>query len=286
MEPTLPLAAASVFFDGTFSEPRLQHPEGLAVAADGAIWCGSETGGIHRIAPDGSGIETVATTGGFILGIAFDSSDRLYCCDLKEAAVYRLDTRSGELERFSGDAAMRIPNYPVVDERRGVLYVSDSYAPSEPGPGIWRFGLDGGEGELWWPSPLVFANGMALDPTGELLYVIESFARRIVQFPIRDDGSAGPPEVVVEGLYSVPDGLAVGTDGSLYVSCYEPSRIYRVTPQRELTLLIDDPEAHLLCHPTNCAFRGDELFTANLGRWHITRIDVAAEGVPLPGARS
>jgi gluconolactonase len=46
--------------------------------------------------------------------------------------------------------------------------------------------------------------------------------------------------------------------------------------------LIDDPEAHMLCHPTNGAFRGRDFFTSNLGRWHITRTPVDAEGLPLP----
>jgi len=47
-------------------------------------------------------------------------------------------------------------------------------------------------------------------------------------------------------------------------------------------LLIDDPEAHMLCHPTNGAFRGRDFLTSNLGRWHITRTPVDAEGLPLP----
>jgi hypothetical protein len=66
-----------------------------------------------------------------------------------------------------------------------------------------------------------------------------------------------------------------------YVACYEPSRLCRATPDGRLGLLIDDPEAHTLCHPTNCAFRGTDLFTANLGRWHVTRIDAGIEGLPL-----
>ena len=57
---------------------------------------------------------------------------------------------------------------------------------------------------------------------------------------------------------------------------------YKVSPDRKVDLLVDDPEAHTLCHPTNCAFRGEELFTSNLGRWHITRIDVGTEGLSLP----
>jgi hypothetical protein len=38
----------------------------------------------------------------------------------------------------------------------------------------------------------------------------------------------------------------------------------------------------MLCHPTNVAFRGGTLFAANLGRWHVTAIDLStddAEGV-------
>ncbi|MEL6965164.1 MAG: hypothetical protein AAFO01_20615, partial [Pseudomonadota bacterium] len=58
---------ASVFFDGIFSNPRLQHPEGVAIGPDGWIWCGSENGEILRIDPDGKKIECVASTGGFTL---------------------------------------------------------------------------------------------------------------------------------------------------------------------------------------------------------------------------
>jgi hypothetical protein len=52
--------------------------------------------------------------------------------------------------------------------------------------------------------------------------------------------------------------------------------LYRWCDDQGLELLYYDEEAHMLCHPTNCAFRGNDLFTANLGRWHITRIRDAA----------
>jgi streptogramin lyase len=56
-DTVLPAQAARVFFDGIFAEPRLSHPEGVAVGPDGWIWCGSENGEILRIAPDGSHAE-------------------------------------------------------------------------------------------------------------------------------------------------------------------------------------------------------------------------------------
>jgi sugar lactone lactonase YvrE len=101
LEPVLPLDSAEVFFDGIFSEPRLRHPQGIAIDESGDIWCGGETGEIYRISADGSGIETVASTGGFILGLAFDDDQNLYACDMRHSAVFRLDTRTGRLIHFA-----------------------------------------------------------------------------------------------------------------------------------------------------------------------------------------
>jgi gluconolactonase len=42
-----------------------------------------------------------------------------------------------------------------------------------------------------------------------------------------------------------------------------------------------DATAHMLCHPTNVAFRGSELIVANLGRWHLTVIETDTTGVLL-----
>jgi sugar lactone lactonase YvrE len=285
MNPVLPMENVEIFFDGIFSEPRLRHPEGVTIDEEGNVWCGGEGGEIYRIRRDGSDIELVASTEGFTLGLAFDGNGNLYTCDLKHASVFRLSVADGSLEPFADGSEgrkIRIPNVPVVDERRNCLYVSDSYDMEEPGPGIWKFGLDTGEGDLWYDRPMTFANGMALSSEGDFLYVAETFARKITRIPILEDGTAGESVTFVEGIERLPDGLAFDAGGNLYVSCYEPSRIYRVSPDRKIDLLVDDPEAHTLCHPTNCAFRGEELFTSNLGRWHITRIDVGTEGLSLP----
>jgi sugar lactone lactonase YvrE len=285
MAAVIPFEQSSVFFDGVFSEPRLNHPEGLAIDRDGNVWCGGEAGEIFRIAADGSRIELIGSTGGFTLGMAFDKDGRLYTCDLKHAAVFRLDTASGELTQFAtgdGPARMKIPNVPVVDARRGCLYVSDSHDFHQAGPGVWRFDLETGAGTLWYDRPLRFANGMALSAEGSTLYVAETFARRVTAIPIGADGSAGEASVFAADVPGLPDGLVLDTEGRLYICCYEPSRVCRADAAGRVEILIDDPEAHMLCHPTNGAFRGTELFTSNLGRWHITRTEVGARGLPLP----
>lgn len=285
MEPIVPIENAKIFFDGIFSEPRLCHPEGVAIGKGGDLWCGGENGEIYRIAADGSGIELVASTMGFTLGLAFDLDYNLYTCDLKHRAVFKLNARNRDVELFSeggDDGRMRIPNYPVVDARRNCLYVSDSYHPVRLGPGVWRIDLDSGQSNLWYGRNLRFANGMALSPDSKWLYVAETFDRKVSRIPIFGDGKAGEAEVVVQKIDRLPDGLAFDVEGNLYVACYEPARVYRVSPDNHIELLIEDLDAHTLCHPTNCAFRGTELFTSNLGRWHITHFDTGKPGLDLP----
>jgi gluconolactonase len=274
---------ASVFFDGTLGDPQLDHPEGVAVHRDGSVWCGGERGQIYRIDPDGTSIETVASTGGFSLGMAFDRNDDLYVCDLKHAAVFRVDTRSGAVERFSDGGpgpAMRIPNFPAFHPD-GRLYVSDSHQFERPGPGIFRI-EPGGEAALWFDRDLVFANGLAVGPDASHLYVVETFANRVSRIPIREDGSAGEPEAVATLPGVWPDGLAFDVEGNLYVGCYEPSQVLRIDPRGGVEVLFREWSAHLLAHPTNIAFCGTTLFTANLGRWHISRLEVGAQGLSLP----
>ena len=173
MKPIVPTSEVDIFFEGIFSEPRLRHPEGIAIDRGGNVWCGGEGGEIYRIRHDGSEIELVASTNGFTLGL---------------------------------------------DEPRDCLYVSDSHDMKEPGPGIWRFDLSTGKGELWYDRPMTFANGMALSTDRATLYVAETFARRVIRIPVLSDGSAGEPDVFVRDIERLPDGLAFDARGNLYVS--------------------------------------------------------------------
>ncbi|WHZ29915.1 MAG: Gluconolactonase-like [Nitrospira sp.] len=271
-----------IAFDGTMTRPQLDHPEGLAFDRDGRLYCGGEQGQIFRLSLEDRTLEQVGDTGGFCLGMAFNAEGDLFICDSRHAAVFRFRPDTGQLEVFAKEAdgrRLRIPNYPAFDAE-GRLYVSDSYEFKEPGPGIFRFTPDG-RGELWYREPLNFANGLAFSPDGSALYVIESFSRSLSRIPMTGTGEAGQREqVAFVGM--VPDGLAVDALGRLYVSCYEPSAVYRIAVDGTVETIWHDPEAVVLCHPTNCAFRGTSLYTVNLGKCHITELAVGIEGSPLP----
>lgn len=271
-KPVLDISSATVLFDGTFSEPKLSHPEGVAIGPDGWIWTGNQDGDICRIAPDGSSMECVASTKGFALGLAFQDDTALFICDLKHSCVFRLDLKSLKLSRLSA-TGMKIPNFPLVDHTHNRLLVSDSHASGVPGPGIWAFDLDSGQGSLWYDAPLNFANGLAIRSDDAALYVCETFGPSITRIEMNADGSAGEATPFATDLPGLPDGIAFDGAGNLIVGCYEPSRLLRLSPDGlTVDILIEDVTAHVLCHPTNIAFDGDTLYTANLGRWHITQI--------------
>jgi sugar lactone lactonase YvrE len=264
----------------------LDHPECVAVHPDGSVWCGGEAGQIYRIAPTRQKVEQLASTGGFVLGIAFSPDlEWLAICDIRRKALLRLDLTSWAISTYAETIAgwrLNIPNYPVFS-RAGELYFSESGEFGKTQGRIFRIDA-GGRAELWAGGDLAFANGLALDNQERHLYVVESFLPGVCRYPILPDGSAGPRELYVENLREVPDGLAFDRAGNLYCSCYAPSRIYRIDPDRKATVFAEDPTCHDLSNCTNIAFGGpgfNTLFAANLGRWHITAIDTDAQGAPL-----
>ena len=274
------IADVSIFADG------LDHAECIAVHPDGSVWAGGEAGQIYKISADGKELREINNTKGFILGIAFSpDASWLAVCDLKNKCVWKLILATNQLEKFVTGAegeSFNIPNYATFT-RSGKLFVTESGAFRQVTGKIFRFDEDG-TGTIWHRGPFNFANGAALDANEEYLYVVCTWLPGVERIKINEDGSAGQREVYCTLPQTCPDGIAFDNDGNIYVSCYAPNCIFRVNKKQEISLLIDDWEAHTLSNPTNIAFGGknfDELFTANLGRWHISRINIKTKGLRL-----
>jgi gluconolactonase len=252
----------------------LDHPEGVAYDPDAdVVWAGGEAGQLYRVALDGSWRE-VARAPGFVLGLAVDGAGRLAICASADGSVCAYD--GGEVRRVVTGLVQ--PNYPAFGPD-GTLYVSASGTWSRDDGHVVRIGADGAMETLTREVPC-FTNGLAVTPDGRHLYVVESYDPRLS----RIDLETGEVELVRRFDGTVLDGLACTADGGLLVACYRPDRIYHLDAGGNAEIVAEDPQGTILSAPTNVCFVGPELdrvVSANLGRWHLTLLDLGIRGVPL-----
>lgn len=280
MRPLIPLARFRTFAEG------LDHPEGLAFDADGILWAGGELGQIYRIGPKGH-VREISRMSGFCLGLTFSRVQELYVCNCKLPALVRLNRRGCVLDSWDrcGGRKFKTPNFSVFDSE-GNLYFSDSGDWAEANGCVYRLRRNG-RVEMF-AGPFAFANGLALSADERFLYVVQSSRDNVVEIEIRSDGSAARPKVYASGLARVPDGMAFDAAGNLYVTCYASDNVYKVSPRGKVQLLAYDPAGTMIARPTNVAFGGpnfDQMFLANLGRWHVCRAPAGVKGQLLANQR-
>jgi gluconolactonase len=274
--PLIDRGKMTVFSDG------LDHPEGLAFDAEGNLWAGGEAGQIYKMSVDGQ-VQLVASLGGFNLGICFTPNQELYVCNFVNRAVHRINQFGELLESIRQFAEYELvhPNFALCD-RAGTLYVTDSGHWGAADGWVYRKSTHGHTERF--AGPFNFANGLALSAQEDKLFVVESKLDCVTVITINPDGSAGKREIYAQGLERVPDGLVLDEAGNLYVTCYASDCLYRVDPKGKVELFAHDPEGVMLARPTNAAFGGPdrkELYIANLGRWHITKINTEIAGQPM-----
>jgi gluconolactonase len=280
MQPQVPIERFEIFAEG------LDHPEGLAFDSDGHLWAGGELGQIYCISPKGK-VRVVATLGGFNLGLTFSVRQQLFVCNFKLGVLLQLD-RSGKVlctwERV-GRYRLRNPNFAVFD-REGNLYFSDSGAWRKDDGLLFVLRPNGKIEELL--RNLSFPNGLSLSADERTLYVVQSTQDNVLAVPIESPARIGTPYIFATGLHNIPDGAALDIAGNLYVTCYASHNVYRVSPAGKVALFAADREGTMLASPTNAAFGGvhfDELYFANLSRWHICRVPAGVKGQPLANQR-
>jgi gluconolactonase len=265
-QPEIPIERFEIFANG------LDHPECIAFDRAGHLWAGGEAGQVYHIDAAGQ-VRTVATVGGFNGGVAFSPLDHaLYVCNPTHGLVrVEADGKHSVFATHAGGHKMICPNYGVFD-RRGRCYVTDSGIWKKNNGCLMRFEL-GGRGRVI-AGPFGYANGLALSADERVLFMVESNTDRVFRFDLTVDGEVGPPEVYGEQVGRLPDGLTLDEAGNLYVACYASDEIWRISPDRQKTLLGWDHFGILLGRPTNLAWGGEDrdvLYVANLGRFTVTR---------------
>jgi len=260
----------------------LDHPEGVAWDPEsGVIYAGGEAGQIYRVGVEGGVVEQVATAPDFVLGLAVDGQRRVVAC--VTGASPSICVVEGSVVRtliteVAGEP-LEFPNFPAFAPD-GTLYFTDSGPWGAHRGRIVRVAVDG-TAEVYSRALNRFPNGCAVTGDGRWLWVAESLGPTVSRFDLHDGGG---PELLVTLHGHVVDGIAFTQGGGCLIANYRPDRIWHLTAEGRLDVVAQDPHGTLLAAPTNVCFVGaelDKVVSANLGRWHLTLLDLGLKGTPL-----
>ncbi|WP_449256588.1 SMP-30/gluconolactonase/LRE family protein [Bosea sp. (in: a-proteobacteria)] len=300
----------------------LQRPECILAERDGSLWSADARGGVVQIRPDGSQrLITQTASRGF--AEAADEEARFVSGTLPNGLAF---ARNGDilisnfgtdrLEIMTRDGESRV----LVDSIDGAPIGKVNFVLRDSRDRIWltistrtknwmqaispnvRDGFvalyDGGRLRIV-ADGFAFTNEIRLDAREEWLYVAETCARKVTRLRVQPGGSLTDRETFgPEDHGACIDGIAFDAHGNLWGTHVFTDRIFAITPEGELRILLDDdrgseagkaflaafardeatPELMLACGGTiapwcaSVTFGGPDLKTVYVGSLKGTRI--------------
>lgn len=245
-QPLLPLAEVN-FLGG-----RLVAPECLLCTSNGDIFSGDGRGGVARSRAFGPHELYLAAGDAEAIrpnGIALQRDGSFLLTNRNEGGgLFRLDRdgRLHEVLRRVDGVDLPATNFVMLDDR-GRVWLSISTRQVPRALAYRRDTADGfvvlidGKGPRIVAEGFGYANELQLDRQGELLYVAETFGRRITRFRVGRYGDLSEPSVLTEfGAGTFPAGLAMDIDDHLWVTSPISNRVIRVAPDGAQTLILED----------------------------------------------
>lgn len=243
-------------------------------------------GCVHVLAGDGAVIERIPTAGGpngLAVGHgalwAAQNGGIFGASSVTKGGIQKI--RDGQVELLFAHG-LTAPN-DLCFGPDGRLYVTDPLtdrALTEPIEGS-VFACDPRTGEIDpVVSPRLFPNGIAFDPSGEVMYLALTYPRVIEKFRF-EAGRLTSLGILCTIAKGRPDGIAVDREGNLWVCTPGTGGLEVFNAQGEPLRRIEFGEGTMT---TNCCFGGPamtDLFVTAAGRGCIFRLDAGVAGLPL-----
>jgi sugar lactone lactonase YvrE len=212
-------------------------------------------------------------------GIALNADGSFLIANLGDAGgVWRLE-RDGTLTPWLMEVdgiALPPANYVMTDEwGRTWITVSTTLFPRQL---AWKPDVANGfvvlvddRGARIVADGLHYTNECRPDPTGEWLYVVETFGRRLTRFPIGAGGSLKSPETVIRfGQGTWPDGFVFDRQQAVWVTSLVSNRLLRFNGSSLETIVEELNASH--AGVVEEAFTGGRMHKDHLGRIPETRL--------------
>ncbi len=301
----------------------LSRPECVVATATGDVVASDWRGGVSIVRSGGGRVETRLALNSLIPlrpnGISFTADRSLLIAQLGDSGGVWTLAADGTLSPFLTEiegTPLPPTNFALEDQcHRTWISVSTRQYPRQL---AWRPDVADGfvacvtqAGARLVADGLHYANEVRLDPTGRFLYVVETFGRRLIRYPVDAGGTLGAPETVVQFEYGFfPDGFAFDMQGGIWVTSLVSNRVVRVRPDKVIEIIVEEvndefveavetafaagimAREHLgripgttLQHVTSLSFGDHDRRTVFLGSLHgecIYRFRSPVPGVPAP----
>lgn len=260
----------------------LQRPECILAERDGSLWVADARGGVVHIRPDGgqelitqsvaTGFAEAAddaarfTEGTLPNGLALARDGSLYVSNFGTDRL-ELMTRDGEtrvlLDNIDGQPIGKV-NF-VLRDSKDRLWLTVSTRIRNWMRAISPSIADGYVALVEDDTARIVADGFAftneirLDATEEWLYVAETTGRRITRLRVAEDGSLSDRQVFGPADHGAfIDGIAFDAFGNLWGTHVMTDRLFAITPEGELRILLDDDDP-IASARLMAAFEADEV---------------------------
>jgi gluconolactonase len=170
-------------------------------------------------------------------GLWVDDADNIFVTATGERQILKItpDKKvSVVAQKFEADPKTSKGPNDLVVMKSGVIYFTapNGYDGSAPNGTIYRIDKTGKT--TVFSSEITGPNGIALDREEKTLYVShnpDKESSRIVKWPLKEDGTAGPMSEVAKVQPCGADGMALDKEGALWLTCYSFGTAYRISPE-------------------------------------------------------
>ena len=244
----------------------LQRPECILAEKDGTLWCADSRGGVVRLRHDGtqeiitqkisahfSNADSEATrylTGTLPNGLAFAENGDILISNFGTDQL-EIMARSGDsrvlADSIDGEEIGKV-NF-VLRDSKGRIWITISTKIKNwmralrtdlPDGYIARY-IDGKFRIV--ADGFRFTNEIRMDANEEYMYVVETTGGCISRLRVHEDGTLGEREIFGPrslGKGAWPDGIAFDSFGNLWGTCVYSDKLFILTPQGDLRILLDE----------------------------------------------
>ena len=241
----------------------LRRPECILAERDGSLWSADARGGVVHIKPDGSQTfigqqqDTFSdasddmsrfTSGTLPNGLAFAKNGDILISNFGTDRL-ELMKRSGESEvlydQLNGKPIGKV-NFVLRDSRDRIWLTVSTTIPNwmdaiSPGIRDGFVAMADEKGLRIIADGMAFTNEIRFDAAEEWLYVVETTGKCITRLKIETDGSVSAREIFGPSDHGAfIDGIAFDDFGNLWGTHVMTDRIFAITPDGDLQIILDD----------------------------------------------